>query len=142
MYTDALTFFSDAQAITAAAASTSYVDLSIARGLADGTPLYVAISVDVAFTDGASNSTLTVALEFDSTTTFTPDATQTLCSIPALSAIGYRRVIPIAPLVTDYQYAQLYYTPVNGDLTTGSVTASIVLHAELNKYYASGYTLF
>ena len=59
MYTDALTFFSDAQAITAAAASTSYVDLSIARGLADGTPLYVAISVDVAFTDGASNSTLT-----------------------------------------------------------------------------------
>lgn len=142
MFIDALTLFSDAQAVTAAAASTSYIDLGVARGLADGTPLYVAISVDVAFTDAASNSTLTVDLQFDSTTTFTPDASQTLCSIPALSAIGYRRVIPIAPLVTDYRYVQLYYTPVNGDLSTGSVTASVVLHAELNKYYASGYTLF
>ena len=141
MITDALLVFSDAQAITAAAASTSSLDLGVARDIGAGQQLFVAISVDVAFTDASSDSTLTVDLQYDSTTTFTPDATQTLCSIPALSAIGYKRLIPIAPQETSYRYAQLYYTPNNGNLTTGSVSASIVLGADLNRYYASGYTI-
>lgn len=142
MITDELLKFSDAQAVTAAAASTSYLDLGIARDIGAGQLLYVAVSVDVAFTDAGSNSTLTVDLQYDSTTTFTPDASQTLCSIPALSAIGYKRLIPIAPQEVSYRYAQLYYTPVNGDLTTGSVSASIVLGGDLNRYYASGYSLY
>jgi hypothetical protein len=142
MITDALLKFSDAQAVTAAAASTSHIDLGVARDIGNGQQLYVAISVDVALTDGSSDSTLTVDLQFDSTTTFTPDASQTLCVIPALSAIGYKRIIPIAPLVTPYRYMQLYYTPNNGNLTTGSISASIVLASELQSYYASGYTLY
>ena len=100
MYVDALLLFSDAQAITAAAASTDYLDQGAARDLGVGKQLYVVIVCDVAMTDGSNDSTLTVALYGDTTSTFTPDGSQTLVTIPALTAIGTRFVIPIAPEMT------------------------------------------
>ena len=75
MIMDAQLLFSDAQAITAAAGSTNTIDLGAVRDIGTGENLYLVVTVDVAFTDGSSNSTLTVALEGDSTTTITPDGT-------------------------------------------------------------------
>lgn len=141
MYVDAKLLFSDAQAVTAAAASTDYLDLGSARDLGTGQPLYVVIICDVAMTDGSSNSTLTVSLQGDSTTTFTPDGSQTLVTIPALTAVGTKFVIPIAPELTKYRYLQLYYTPNNGDLTTGSFTAFITTNPQLDAKYADNITI-
>lgn len=141
MYIDGLLRFSNAQAITAAAASTDYLDLGVAREVGAGQKLFIAISVDVAFTDGSSDSTLTVSAYYDSTTSFTPDASEVLCIIPALSAIGYKRLIPLPILSAGYQYMQLYYSPNNGNLTTGSVSASIVLNGDLQQYYDSGFSI-
>ena len=87
-------------------------------------------------TDASSNSTLSVDLQYDSTTTFTPDASQSLVTIPALSAAGVKYAIPVAFQATPYRYAQLYYTPNNGDLTTGSFTAQIIKDADLQYNYA------
>jgi hypothetical protein len=134
MYVDAQLLFSDAQAVTAAAGSTNTIDLGAVRDIGTGKTLYVVVTVDVAMTDASSDSTLTVALEGDSTTTITPDGTANLFTIPALSAAGavfFAALDPgMAPL--QFQYIRLLYTPNNGNLTTGSFTAFIT--TDIQKY--------
>jgi len=143
MILDAQLLFSDAQAVTAAAASTNSVDLGAVRDIGTGQELYVMVTVDVALTDSGSDSTVTVALEGDSTSTFTPDGTQDLFVIPALAAAGsvyYARLDPLAaPL--QYRYIQLKYTPNNGNLTTGSFTAALVMGIQNAKVYADNITI-
>jgi hypothetical protein len=142
MIIDAQNLFSDAQAVTAAAASTNYIDLGAVRNIGVGENLYVAVTVDVALSDSGSDSTVTVALEGDSTTTFTPDASQTLFIIPALAAAGQKYYARISPeLASNYRYLQLKYTPNNGNLTTGSFTAAIVHGIDAFQAYADGITI-
>lgn len=143
MILDAQLLFSDAQAVTAAAGSTNTIDLSAVRDIGTGEPLYIGVIVDVAMTDSGSDSTLTVALEGDSTTSFTPDGTMNLFTIPAVSAAGaafFARLNPgAAPLA--YQYIRLLYTPNNGNLSAGSFT-SFITH-DIQKYtsYVDGITV-
>jgi len=138
MLVDAQNLFSNVQDITAAARSTNIIDLGINRDIGSGEPLYIVVTCDVAMTDSGSDSTLTVSLRGDSTTTITPDGEQTLGSIPAVSAAGstfiYRLDPGSAPL--QYRYIALYYTPVNGNLTTGSFTAFITHCVQHQKFYA------
>lgn len=142
MLHDAQLLFSDAQAVTAAAASTNIVDLGIARNIGVGENLYVVVTVDTTFADTGSNSTLTVALEGDSTTSFTPDGTQTLFTIPALAAAGNKYIARIQPdFAGNYRYIRLYYTPNNGDLSAGAVTAFIAHGIDAYTSYAKGYTI-
>lgn len=143
MYLDAQLLFSDAQAVTAAAASTNTIDLSAVRDIGTGTPLYVVSVCDVAMTDGSSDSTLDVILYGDSTTTFTPDAQQTLFTFPATSAAGtvYISALDPASAPLQYRYIQLYYSPNNGNLTTGSFTSFITMNVDRYKTYAKGYTI-
>lgn len=142
MIHDAQLLFSDAQAVTAAAASTNIVDLGVARNLGVGENLFVVLTVDVAFTDSGSDSTLTVALQGDSTTSFTPDGTQTLFTVAAIEAAGAVYIARIAPGgPSNYRYIRLYYTPNNGDLSAGSVTAFITHDVQAYTSYAKGYTV-
>ena len=143
MLVDNELLFSDAQAVTAAAASTNSIDLGSPRDIGTGENLYLVVVVKAAMTDAGSDSSVTVALEGDSTTTFTPDATEDVLSIPAGSAVGdvfYVRLNPgSAPL--QYQYVQLRYTPQNGDLTTGAFTAFITHDIQKFVPYPKGYTI-
>lgn len=141
MLVDKKLTFSDAQAITAAAASTDVLDFSEARDLGVGEPLYIVVLVDTAFTDSGSNSTLSVALETDSSESFTPDATRTLFTFPALSAAGTVKISRIGPDDINQRYCRLYYTPNNGDLTTGAVTAFITHDIQAWKAYADNITI-
>lgn len=143
MYVDALLTFSDAQAVTAAAASTNYIDLGEVRDIGTGEPLYVVCLCDVAMTDAGSDSTLAVALEGDSTTTFSPDATDTLFTFSAASAAGTVKIARLDPSMASlqYQYIQLKYTPANGNLSTGSFTAFITHNIDNYKAYADGITI-
>lgn len=137
MYKDAENLFSDAQAITAAAGSTNTIDLSQNRDIGTGENIYIAINVDVAFTDAGSDSTLTVALEGDSTASFTPDGTQDLLTIPALAAVGDTFFVKLDPgsAPLQFQFIRLLYTPNNGNLTTGSITACLVKDIAKYKSY-------
>jgi hypothetical protein len=141
MYVDALLLFSDAQAITAAAASTSSIDLSAVRDVGTGEDLYVVVTCDVAMTDGSSDSTLAVAIEGDSTTTFTPDYTRTLFTFSALSAAGTVKIAKLSPGDVNLRYLQLMYTPANGNLTTGSFTAFITSQVDKWTAYADAITI-
>jgi len=143
MYLDALNQFSDAQAITAAAASTNVIDLGINRDIGTGQVLYLALNVDVAMTDSGSDSTVTVALEGDSTESFTPDGTQNLFIILATSAIGvqhFHALDPGSPPL-QFQFIRLLYTPNNGNLTAGSFTAGLAQGIDKWTAYANGYTI-
>lgn len=142
MILDAQLQFSAAQAITAAAISTNIVDLGAARDIGTGESLYVMVNVNVALTDSGSDSTLSVALYGDSTTTITPDGTQQLFIIPALAAAGSVYFARISPdFAANYRYIGLYYTPNNGNLTTGSVSAYIVKDIQKYVSYADGITI-
>lgn len=128
--------FSDAQAVTAAAASDSVIDFGSARDMGTGEDLYVVVECTVAMTDSGSDSTLDVALEGDSTTSFTPDSTRTLFQFPALSAIGTIKMAKLGPDDANLQYARLKYTPNNGSLTTGSFTAYLTNNVQRWNAYA------
>ena len=142
MIFDAQNLFSDAQAITAAAASTNIIDLGSARNIGVGENLFVVVTIDTTFADTGSNSTLTVALEGDSSDSFTPDGIQQLFIIPALAVAGSKYVARISPdFASNYRYIRLYYTPNNGDLSAGAVTAFICHDADLQKHYPKGYTI-
>ena len=107
-----------------------------------GTPLYVLVTVDVALTDGSSDSTLDVHLYGDSTTSFTPDGQQKLFTIPALAAAGQKYVALISPdFASNYRYIELYYSPNNGNLSTGSFTAGIVLDPPQDAVFADNITI-
>jgi hypothetical protein len=141
MFVDAQLLFSDAQAVTAAAASTNYVDLGAVRDAGVGQSLYVVCVCDVAMTDGSSDSTLAVALETDSTSTFTPDATRTLFTFSALSAAGTVKISRLGPDDLNLRYAQIKYTPANGNLTTGSFTTFITTDIHKWAAYADAVTI-
>ena len=143
MILDSQLLFSDAQAITAAAASTNSVDFGAGvKDLGLGEALWVAINVDVAFTDGGSDSTLTVDLQSDTDPAFgSPTTAATLTILPALSAIGRAVFVSIDPGVVAERYARLYFTPNTGNLTTGSVTCAIVSGIQKQVIYPKGYTI-
>lgn len=143
MIMDAQNLFSDAQAVTAAAASTNIIDLSAAGSYVGvGKPLYIVINCDVAMTDGSSDSTLAVTLQQDTTAAFgSATDIQTICTFPATSAIGTRYQVAIDPGIISEQFIRLYYTPANGNLTTGSFTAGIVETVDEVNHHADGFTI-
>ena len=128
MLMDSENLFSDAQAITSAAASTNLIDLGTANSrLGNGQPLYIRVQVDTTFADTGSDSTQTVTLEQDTTAAFgSATAVQTICTIGALQAAGSVFNAIIAPGVVTEQFIRLYFTPANGDTSAGAVTAMIV----------------
>lgn len=142
MILDAQNLFSNAQsvAITGAVASTDLIDLSQVRDIGTGQRLLIFVSVDTTFV-GAGGS-IAVALEGDSTTTFTPDGTQTLFTIPALTAAGsvfYAELDPAAaPL--QFQFIQLRYTP-GATLSAGAVTAGIIVDPQRVVNFADNITI-
>lgn len=143
MYVDAQLLFSDAQAVTSAAGSTNTIDLGAVRDIGTGKTLYVVVTVDVAMTDASSDSTVTVALEGDSTTSFTPDGTANLFTIPAVSAAGAIFIAALDPGMAplQFQYIRLLYTPNSGNLTTGSFTAFLALDVQKYTSYADNITV-
>jgi len=144
MYVDTNLRFSNAQAITAAARSTNQYNQGMAnRDPGTGKPLYVVVVVTTAFTDAGSDSTLDVSLGGDTTSTMTPDAERKLFTIPALAAVGDTFIAPLHPKgdVEQYQYLDLGYSPNNGNLTTGAVTAFITEDVQAWAAKAKNYTI-
>lgn len=143
MYVDSQLLFSDAQAVTAAAASTNSIDLGAVRDIGTGEELYLVVVCDIAMTDASSDSTLAVSLEGDSSTTFSPDASDALFTFAATSAAGTRKVMKLSPEMASlqYRYIQLRYTPANGNLTTGSFTAFITKDIDRYVSYADNITI-
>ena len=131
MYQDSNLQFSAAQAITATAASTNYLDLQAAiRDMGKGERLQFDIRVNTAFT-AAGAATLQVQLQTADDTAFSTN----------LNILGQTDVIPKAtlvvgcsiPMVIDRaepfvgrRYMRLNYVVATGPMTAGSRTAGMV----------------
>lgn len=120
MIIDASLVFSDAQAVTATAASDSYADTLAAGNSYEGS--WVVVRVDTAFT-AAGAATLTIDLQTDDNTSFSSPTT--LCSLPggaiAVASLiaGFTRKIRI-PLGAE-RYLRGNYTVATGPMTAGKI---------------------
>lgn len=143
MYVDAQNLFSDAQAVTAAAASTNLIDLGATRReIGTGQDVYCVVSCDIAMTDGSSDSTLAVVLQSDDASTFgSATDRQTIGTFPATSAAGTRFIVKVQPEILTERYIRLYYTPASGNLSTGSFTAFLTTDADTFRAYPDGFTI-
>ena len=134
--------FSNAQAVTAAAASEDAIDLGTARQLGDGSTLYIVVTCTTAMTDGSSDSTLAVKVQSDSDSAFgSPTDVQTIGTFPATSAAGTQFIVPLMHFTTAERYIRLYYTPANGNLTTGSFTAFLTDSPQVWSAYPDAITI-
>jgi len=144
MILDHQAIFSDEQAITATAASTNTLDfglagtpygasqLSVDQGKGHKIPLLVQVTED--FDSAANDGTLTIALELDSTTTFTPDSSIDLGTFAEADLVaGWQLPFDAIPKGVNLQYARLKYTVAGtGDFTAGKLTAGVVSSVQSN----------
>lgn len=141
MILDAQLQFSDEQAVTTTAPSSNSIDCSLAgRDIGTGNDLYIVVALTEAMTDNGSDSTVTVSLEGDSTSTFSPDATVDLFTFSALSPAGTVKIVKLDPgaAVLQYQYLQLKYTVANGALSTGKFSSYLTSNIDKWKSFANG----
>jgi hypothetical protein len=140
MIFDQTNLFSDAQAITASAKSTNAIDLGpiasgVTRDIGKGKEIPILVQVVEAFDSVADDETLTIALQMDSTETFTPDKSISLGTLTnaQLKKVGTRIPFRVVPDGVDMRYIQLYYTVTGtGNFTKGKITAGIVMGVQSN----------
>lgn len=135
MIFDAQTRFSNAQAVTASAASTNVIDLK-AAGIPYGND--VALSRDLGIYDiplriqvttaFATLTSLKVAVQVDDNSSFSSATTvlETEAIAAASLVAGYQFNIDKFPLKTSERYVRLYYTVAGSDATAGAITAGVV----------------
>lgn len=118
MYIDSRLEFSDAQALTATAASTNVIDLSSDRDIGSGQPLWLVVQFDVAL--AGTTPTFQAALQTDDNAAFS--SATTLISGEQLSsaAAGTRQVLAI-PFANE-QFLRVNYT-LGGTTPTATVSA-------------------
>lgn len=143
MILDKLLMFSEAQAVTATAASTDVIDLSPMKGtkrdIGVGEPLEFWATVNTTATAGGA-ATLNVQLQTsaDNSTwvTLYDSGTLALASLTAGKRILSTKV-PAGVL----KYLRVNYVVATGPLTAGAFTAGINLDVDANYSYASGFTV-
>ena len=137
MYIDAQLLFSDAQAVTADAASTNYIDLGVTgRGLFEGEPMAVVLQIDVAADGTTTDETYEFQLETDDDSAFGSPTDLVAHSIgyAALTA-GSLHVLPVPTLATFERYVRVYYN-VGGTSPSVTVTAFLQPLSMVQKFKA------
>jgi len=139
---DQLMKFSDEQALTSGTVeSTNALDLKAAREFSNGArPLYLVCQVTTAFTDSGSDSTIAVTTETSADDSSYTASVQTIGTFAALSAVGTKLVVQLAPSLYNKRYLRLKYTAANGNLSTGKVTSYLTADPDLWTTFAAGYT--
>lgn len=143
MIMDATTLFSNAQAVTATAASANIVDLgatgtvygaatAIPRDIGKGASVPLKVSVVESFNNLTS---LTVSVETDDNAGFA--SLRTVWTSPAYPladlATGARLLLPDSiPLGTDERYVRLKYTVAGTAPTLGKITAGVTMGNQTN----------
>lgn len=140
MILDAQNLLSDAQAVTADAASTNYIDIGVARNLFDGEPMAVVLQVDVAADGTTTDETYEFQIETDDNTSFSSPTDLLVHSIgyAALTA-GSTHVLPVPVGAAVEKYLRLFYN-VGGTTPSVTVTAFLQPLSMVQKYknYADG----
>ncbi|RJT42004.1 hypothetical protein D3227_04820 [Mesorhizobium waimense] len=135
MIFDQQTLLSDAQAITATAASTNIIDLGpinagFARDIGKGKPIPLRVQVVEAFNNLTS---LAVALQTDDNAGFASAKTVWTTTVVLADLILGKVIIPeFIPRGTDERYMRLNYTVTGTAPTLGKITAGAVMGSQSN----------
>lgn len=124
---------SDAQAVTASAASTDVIDFGQTNpnvGLDDRTSLVVTVD-EAATAAGAATVTFSVQDSADNSTF--ADVSVTAAIGKAALVAGYQIVIPMPTKLR--RYCRVYYTVATGPLTAGKFSAQVVAGIQQNVAY-------
>ena len=142
MITDKLLRVSEDQALTTTAVSTDTIDLSVARDVGEGTPLYMNFAVTEALANGTS-----VKFEVISSAAANLGSPTVIGSTDAILTaaltLGKNVVVRINPDIAGkgQRYLGARYT-IAGTFNAGKVTADVVeTIGDGRKYYASGFTV-
>jgi len=122
--------FSDAQSVTADAASTNIIDLGSDRDIGPGEEMKIALNFDVAM--GGSSPTLAVLVQTDDNAAFSSATTVLTSRSIAAAAVGDQLVLGLPD--TNERYVRLYYD-VGGSSPTMTVSASVVKDAQQSTSY-------
>jgi hypothetical protein len=142
MITDKFLRVSDAQAITADAASTDTIDLGSARDIGEGKQLYMVFTVGTAF-----NNLTSLALQVitsDAANLGTPTVRASTSVLLAGLTAGAQFVVALPPLIGSLgqRYMGAYYDVTGTNPSAGTITADIVeTIQDGKKYYASGFSV-
>ena len=142
MITDSLLRVSEDQAVTTTAVSTDTIDLSVARDMGEGTPLYMNFALTEAFANGTSVTFEVITSASANLGTPTVIGASAVLATAALT-LGKNIVVRINPDIAGKgkRYLGARYV-VSGTMNAGKVTADIVeTIGDGQKYYASGFTV-
>lgn len=125
MILDSQTLFSDAQAITATAASTNLIDLTAARDIGKGVVIPLLIQVTEAFNNLTS---LTIAIQTDDNASFS-SAKTVMSEVVVLADLVKGRISPMdaIPVGTAERYVRINYTVTGTAPSTGKITAGLCM---------------
>lgn len=141
MLFDKQTLLSDAQAITATAASTNIIDLgatgtpfgstvALVRDVGKGCTVPLAVSVGAAFNNATS---VAIALQTDDNAGFSSPKTVATRTYLLAELTGGILEFPDSLIEgTNERYVRLFYTVVGTAPTTGTVTAGVVAARQTN----------
>lgn len=135
MITDAFLTFGTAQAITADAASTDYIDAKTS-GLGDGEPLRFVVHCTEAFNTLTS---LNIKLQSDDNSSFSSAADDVVINVLLAGLAVNTKVVDVALPRGLQRYIRAYYDVVGTDPTTGKLTARIVANSQNQVDYPSGF---
>lgn len=142
MYLDQENLFSDAQALTATAASTNVIDLGADRDAGNGEPIEVLVVVNTTFDSAADGATLTIAVETDDNESFSSATIlQQSQAIPEASLEAGEQVFKVKLASGTERYVRLNYTVGTEDFTAGALTAGLIKDRYNYRAYPSGFSV-
>jgi hypothetical protein len=138
MILDKLLRFSNAQAVTVTAVSTDKADLSVARDVAEGEPLFVNFAIGAAFTGGTSTAFEVVVADDAALTSNVTIIGSSGALLTAALTAGKTIAVALNPLVGSLGKR---YTVVGAN-TAGTVTADLTDGVQDGlKFYAGGFSV-
>jgi hypothetical protein len=137
MILDKRTEFADAQSVAAVAGTAnigSQIDLSVARDVGNGQPVYLVITVDTAIITGGTAGTIAFQLASDSTASIATDASQTVhwtsgtfvTDDAALNALNIGDTVAVVAIPLDGSAAYERYLGVQAIVGTTTTTAGAI----------------
>ena len=140
MIFDSTNLFSDAQAVTASAASTNVIDLGatqtpkhaandITRDIGKGSPIALRIQV---VTDFATLTSLVAGIQVDTVENFaSPTTVLSSPAIPVADLVaGYVFPLQWVPRSSAQRYMRLFYTVAGSNASAGAITAGFTFANE------------
>lgn len=143
MILDLQNTLSDAQALSATAASTNSIDLGSARQIQEGDAMGILLTVDVAADFTTGDETYTLQVQTDDNSAFSsPTVTQSQAIIASQLTLGAKIFIPLSQIALLERYIRLNFV-LAGTTPSVTVTAELQPKDMVDEFrtYPIGYTI-